>query len=92
VKTFIFTFSPFLVLSTLLGHSPAHAQKLQQLRVALSTPTPHMAPLYVAKDKKTLREIWARCPDDFGQQRVASRADVRRRGTADNRQRAGVAG
>jgi ABC-type nitrate/sulfonate/bicarbonate transport system substrate-binding protein len=52
VKTFIFTFSFFLLLSTLLGHSSAHAQKLQQMRVALSTPTPHMAPLYVAKDKK----------------------------------------
>ena len=32
--------------------SPAQAQRLQQLRVALSTPTPHMAPLYVARDKK----------------------------------------
>jgi NitT/TauT family transport system substrate-binding protein len=52
VKTFNFTFSLFLLLATLLGHSPVHAQKLQQLRVALSTPTPHMAPLYVAKDKK----------------------------------------
>jgi len=30
----------------------AQAQKLQQVRVALSTPTPHMAPLYIAKDKK----------------------------------------
>jgi NitT/TauT family transport system substrate-binding protein len=30
----------------------SHAQKLQQVRVALSTPTPHMAPLYVAKDRK----------------------------------------
>ena len=28
------------------------AQKLQQVRVALSTPTPHMAPLYIAKDKR----------------------------------------
>jgi ABC-type nitrate/sulfonate/bicarbonate transport system substrate-binding protein len=52
VKTFIFIFSSFLLLATLLGHPPAHAQKLQQVRVALSTPTPHMAPLYVAKDKK----------------------------------------
>jgi ABC-type nitrate/sulfonate/bicarbonate transport system substrate-binding protein len=30
----------------------SRAQKLQQVRVALSTPTPHMAPLYVAKDNK----------------------------------------
>jgi ABC-type nitrate/sulfonate/bicarbonate transport system substrate-binding protein len=30
----------------------AQAQKLQQVRVALSTPTPHMAPLYIAKDKR----------------------------------------
>jgi len=32
--------------------APAQAQKLQQVRVALSTPTPHMAPLFVAKDKR----------------------------------------
>ncbi len=32
--------------------APAPAQKLQQVRVALSTPTPHMAPLFVAKDKR----------------------------------------
>ena len=31
---------------------PALAQKHQRVRVALSTPTPHMAPLWVAKDKK----------------------------------------
>jgi ABC-type nitrate/sulfonate/bicarbonate transport system substrate-binding protein len=52
VKTVIFTFSSFLALATLLDQPPAHAQKVQQVRVALSTPTPHMAPLYVAKDKK----------------------------------------
>jgi len=34
------------------GRAAAQAQKLQQVRVALSTPTPHMAPLFVAKDKK----------------------------------------
>ena len=34
------------------GSGLARAQKLQQVRVALSTPTPHMAPLYVAKDKR----------------------------------------
>ncbi len=34
------------------GSGSARAQKLQQVRVALSTPTPHMAPLYIAKDKK----------------------------------------
>ena len=36
----------------LLIAPPAQAQKLQQVRTALSTPTPHMAPLYVGKDKK----------------------------------------
>jgi len=30
----------------------ARAQKLQVVRIALSTPTPHMAPLWVGKDKK----------------------------------------
>ena len=37
---------------TCLGVSRANAQKLPQVRIALSTPTPHMAPLYVARDKK----------------------------------------
>jgi ABC-type nitrate/sulfonate/bicarbonate transport system substrate-binding protein len=36
----------------LLTAPPAQAQKLQQVRIALSTPTPHMAPLYVGKDRK----------------------------------------
>jgi ABC-type nitrate/sulfonate/bicarbonate transport system substrate-binding protein len=36
----------------LLPASFLHAQKLQRVRVALSTPTPHMAPLWVGKDKK----------------------------------------
>jgi ABC-type nitrate/sulfonate/bicarbonate transport system substrate-binding protein len=36
----------------LTSAQPALAQKLQRVRVALSTPTPHMAPLWVAKDKK----------------------------------------
>jgi NitT/TauT family transport system substrate-binding protein len=30
----------------------AKAQKMPQIRIALSTPTPHMAPLYVGRDKK----------------------------------------
>ena len=37
---------------TLFGVPRANAQKLPQVRIALSTPTPHMAPLYVARDKK----------------------------------------
>ena len=40
------------LLAVLFTHSPVEAQKLQQVRVALSTPTPHMAPLFVAKDKR----------------------------------------
>jgi NitT/TauT family transport system substrate-binding protein len=36
----------------LLCAQPSLAQKLQRVRVALSTPTPHMAPLWVAKDRK----------------------------------------
>lgn len=39
-----------LILSFLVPS--VHAQKLQRVRVALSTPTPHMAPLWVAKDRK----------------------------------------
>jgi ABC-type nitrate/sulfonate/bicarbonate transport system substrate-binding protein len=41
-----------LLVLALLPASPLHAQKLQRVRVALSTPTPHMAPLWVGKDKK----------------------------------------
>jgi len=48
VKTIWLT--TFLALS--FTSSPTHAQKLQQVRIALSTPTPHMAPLWVGKDKK----------------------------------------
>jgi ABC-type nitrate/sulfonate/bicarbonate transport system substrate-binding protein len=36
----------------LIQAQPLQAQKLQRVRVALSTPTPHMAPLWVGKDKK----------------------------------------
>lgn len=36
----------------LLAASSARGQKLERMRVALSTPTPHMAPLYVGRDKK----------------------------------------
>ena len=41
-----------LILVCSLAANPAHAQKLERVRVALSTPTPHMAPLWVAKDKQ----------------------------------------
>ena len=37
---------------TLFGVPRVNAQKLPQVRIALSTPTPHMAPLYVGRDKK----------------------------------------
>ena len=40
------------ILFLLSSYQLAQAQKLQQVRVALSTPTPHVAPLWVAKDKK----------------------------------------
>lgn len=41
-----------LLFSLLVPVQSSRAQKLQRVRVALSTPTPHMAPLYVAKDTK----------------------------------------
>jgi ABC-type nitrate/sulfonate/bicarbonate transport system substrate-binding protein len=44
--------APLTFFVGLLIAPPAQAQKLQQVRIALSTPTPHMAPLYVGKDKK----------------------------------------
>src|SRR5215510_5873176 len=36
----------------LVSLQPARAQKLQRVRVALSTPTPHMTQLWLATDKK----------------------------------------
>ncbi|MGH7886458.1 MAG: ABC transporter substrate-binding protein, partial [Candidatus Binatia bacterium] len=46
-------FMPFsLAVTMLLFALPLPAQPLQRVRVALSTPTPHMAPLWVAKDKR----------------------------------------
>src|SRR5690242_3010565 len=40
------------LLVLLMSAPPSYAQKLQRVRVALSTPTPHMAPLWVAKDRR----------------------------------------
>jgi len=40
------------IVSALWSVSLLQAQQLQRVRIALSTPTPHMAPLWVAKDKK----------------------------------------
>ena len=52
VHMLIVALSSLVLFTTCLGASPARAQKLQRVRVALSTPTPHMAPLWVGKDKK----------------------------------------
>jgi len=41
-----------VLIELVYSSGPVYAQKLQQVRVALSTPTPHMAPLYIAKDKR----------------------------------------
>ena len=41
-----------LLFLALFSAAPSQAQKLQRVRIALSTPTPHMAPLWVAKDRK----------------------------------------
>jgi len=40
------------VVSAICNVSVSPAQQLQRVRLALSTPTPHMAPLWVAKDRK----------------------------------------
>ena len=50
MKGLLIAYSCLIVLSS--AALPAQAQPLQRVRVALSTPTPHMAPLWVAKDKK----------------------------------------
>ena len=52
MKTVMAALAPLTFFVGLLIAPPAQAQKLQQVRIALSTPTPHMAPLYVGKDKK----------------------------------------
>jgi len=52
VKTLVATLLSLALLPVLLMAPPARAQKLQVVRIALSTPTPHMAPLWVGKDKK----------------------------------------
>jgi NitT/TauT family transport system substrate-binding protein len=52
VKTVMVALASLTFFVGLLIAPPAQAQKLQQVRIALSTPTPHMAPLYVGKDKK----------------------------------------
>ena len=52
MKTVMVALASLTFFVGLLIAPPAQAQKLQQVRIALSTPTPHMAPLYVGKDKK----------------------------------------
>ncbi|HVO92411.1 MAG TPA: ABC transporter substrate-binding protein, partial [Terriglobales bacterium] len=52
MKTFGRAVVPAALLILLLPLSPLQAQKLEQVRIALSTPTPHMAPLWVGKDKR----------------------------------------
>jgi len=51
LKTIIGISGFVLMSSLLIPAQPSQAQKLQRVRVALSTPTPHMAPLWVAQDK-----------------------------------------
>ncbi len=52
MKKFMTIFSSALLFFALWEVAPTYAQKLQAVRIALSTPTPHMAPLWVGKDKK----------------------------------------
>jgi len=52
LKIFIRTTVIGLIFLSLIPVHLSQAQKLQRMRVALSTPTPHMAPLWVGKDKK----------------------------------------
>jgi ABC-type nitrate/sulfonate/bicarbonate transport system substrate-binding protein len=52
LRTIVRALSGAFIFFFLTSAQPALAQKLQRVRVALSTPTPHMAPLWVAKDKK----------------------------------------
>ncbi len=52
MRTIVRALSGAFIFFFLTSAQPALAQKLQRVRVALSTPTPHMAPLWVAKDKK----------------------------------------
>lgn len=47
-----FALAVFLLILTLPGSAPAQTPKLQQLKLAVSTATPHNTPLWVAKDKK----------------------------------------
>ncbi len=52
MRTIVRALSGAFIFFFLTSAQPALAQKLQRVRVALSTPTPHMAPLWLAKDKK----------------------------------------
>jgi NitT/TauT family transport system substrate-binding protein len=52
LKTIIKALLVGLLVFSLIPTPAVRAQKLQRVRVALSTPTPHMAPLWVAKDKR----------------------------------------
>ncbi len=52
MKKIIATLVATWLLNGLFDVTPAYAQKNQRVRIALSTPTPHMAPLWVGRDKR----------------------------------------
>jgi NitT/TauT family transport system substrate-binding protein len=52
LKSIIRTLWTLLIVFSFIPAERSFAQKPPRVRVALSTPTPHMAPLWVAKDKK----------------------------------------
>jgi ABC-type nitrate/sulfonate/bicarbonate transport system substrate-binding protein len=52
MKSIVFGLSALSALLVLTRSAPAQTSKLPQLKVAVSTATPHNTPLWVAKDKK----------------------------------------
>ena len=51
-KSMLIGFFGILLALAMAGSSLAQSGKLQQIKVAVSTATPHNTPLWVAKDKK----------------------------------------
>ncbi len=56
-RTTVLAAAWLIVVAVAVGIPTARAQKMTRLRIALSTPTPHMAPLYVGKDKKFYEKL-----------------------------------
>ncbi len=71
VKSLLAGLLALCIVLSFSASAPAQSSKLSQLKLAVSTATPHNTPLWVAKGQENIRKVWARCPDVICHGRIA---------------------